>query len=650
MKLSLIRNLQMGFGLSLLLFMAISVASYTSIENLLQSAKWVDHSNMVLLKLENVISTMKDAETGQRGFLLTHSDEFLEPYNGSYQKALNIANEVQQLTKDNPQQQQNVEVIKNTLLKRLNVLQALIDKKRSGKIITLDDVQKGKLAMDALRRAVDKAEIEEKGLLKTRLSTLKQFTWLTPLFVILATLLAVVIAVSSYLKVTGDVVEKARLHQVLEKKERETANSNEKLAAANEQLIVINRKLAKAQGNIQDLNEELVTANEELISSNEELIAAHEELYQSHQDQASLNKELEERVLSRTKALAESESRFRIMMETIPQIAWTNTPGGEVVFYNRQWYAYTGLDEEQTKAQGWSNVMHPDDIPVILEKSGAIIGSGKGGEFEIREKRADGAYRWHLVRMEPVKDNAGNVQLWAGTATDIHDLKQLQQQKDDFISIASHELKGPITGIVLSLELLNKLIGSPSAVMLPKLVEQANKSADKLKKMVENLLDFSKLTMGQIQLNKSQFAIGKLIDDYCDNIRAGGVYTIVITGDWDLQVYADIWRIEQVVANFLNNAIKYAPESKKIKIHIEKEDDMAKVSVTDKGVGIPAEKIPRLFERYYQAENSRSQLEGLGLGLYIVSEIIKKHDGQFGATSKLGKGSTFWFTLPLNQS
>ena len=116
----------------------------------------------------------------------------------------------------------------------------------------------------------------------------------------------------------------------------------------------------------------------------------------------------------------------------------------------------------------------------------------------------------------------------------------------------------------------------------------------------------------------------------------------------ELQVYADAERVNQVVINFVNNAIKYAPESKEIKINIEKVTDMAKVSVSDKGPGISADKLTHLFDRYYRVDTSGVQYSGLGLGLYISAEIIKKHNGQIGVDSELGKGSTFWFTLPLS--
>ncbi len=130
------------------------------------------------------------------------------------------------------------------------------------------------------------------------------------------------------------------------------------------------------------------------------------------------------------------------------------------------------------------------------------------------------------------------------------------------------------------------------------------------------------------------------------------IYNIITKGDLDIEVDADAVRIEQVIVNFVNNAIKYASTSKEIIINIEKIDDQLKVTVLDKGQGIEKEKLPYLFDRYYQVENSGNSYRGLGLGLglYICAEIIKKHHGKIGVDSKLGKGSAFWFTLPLTES
>ncbi len=493
MKLSTLRNLQIGFGLSVLLLIGISITSYISVKNFLKSDALVDHTNLVAKKLEGVISTMKDAETGQRGFLLTGNETFLQPYNGSNQKAIGLIDDAQRLTVDNPQQQQNVLAIKYLAIKKLNGLQLLIEKKRAGKLVDENDLNAGKQSMDALRSAVSKAEKDENRLLSIRVGKLKRDSDLTGAILFTALSLAIAVAVLSYIRISRDVLAKAKLMAALEIKEQETAAANEELAAANEELAASNEELASAneelnatnyelanaQHDIQNLNEELATTNEELAATNEELAGSNEELHaineelnESHYALDDLNKDLEARVASRTEELSRNERRFRTIMETMPQIAWTNASDGTTTFYNRQWYAYTGLNEEQSQGQGWETVIHPDDLGIIAEKVESVLAQGKSAEFELRERRADGMYRWHLVRMAPVYGDNGQPALWVGTATDIQELKQLQQQKDDFISIASHELKTPVTSLKIAVQLLNKMVDDPSPEVLTKLVDQ----------------------------------------------------------------------------------------------------------------------------------------------------------------------------------
>jgi len=138
-----------------------------------------------------------------------------------------------------------------------------------------------------------------------------------------------------------------------------------------------------------------------------------------------------------------------------------------------------------------------------------------------------------------------------------------------------------------------------------------------------------------------------MIGQCCENIRNGDDYEIITQGDLEIEVFADALRIEQIITNFVNNAIKYAPESNKINILIETVDEMAKVSVIDFGLGIEKGKLPYLFDRYYRVNSNEGHYNGLGLGLYICAEIIKKHNGKIGVTSEIGMGTKFWFTLPL---
>lgn len=342
-----------------------------------------------------------------------------------------------------------------------------------------------------------------------------------------------------------------------------------------------------------------------------------------------------------------SENKFRNMLETIPQITWTSTRDGLVDFFNQRWYTYTGLSVEQSLGTQWASVVHPEDNSII-DKYTSIINSREQGEYELRVRNAYGVYRWHLVRHVPVIDHKGNIELWVGTGTDIHDLKMGQEQKDEFISIASHELKTPITTLKASFDLLDSFKNSGLPTDLSKeLLTHCKRSVNRITLLIDELLDASKYNHGQVKMNKRQCVLSKLINDCCQHVRVEGKYNLKTQGDMNLEVNVDENRIEQVLMNFVNNSIKYAPESVDIVLNIEKLKDMAKVSVTDKGKGISKEVIPHLFERYYRANNERSN-SGLGLGLYICSEIIKKHDGQIGVISEIDKGSTFWFTLPLN--
>lgn len=399
-----------------------------------------------------------------------------------------------------------------------------------------------------------------------------------------------------------------------------------------ERLYTLATKIKRALGDSEKRKEKDIT-DEKLAKQADELLV--------------LNQQLEARVIKRTKALAESENRFRNMMETIPQIAWTNTIEGKVIYFNQRWFDYTGLDEKETALKGFSEIIHQSDLAESNERYHAIINSNEGGEFQVRGKRNDGHYRWHLIRLMPILNQQKQTQLWVGTATDIEELRLLQQQKDDFISIASHELKTPITSLKACLQLLDRVKDNPTSPMLPQLIAQANKSMAKVNLMIDDLLNTSMATEGQLNLSLKNFSLTEMIADCCSDVRTEGRYQIITEGEVDLEVYADSLRIEQIITNFVTNAIKYAPASFEIKILIERLAGMARISVIDSGPGIPPEKLPYLFDRYYRVTNGESHYNGLGLGLYICSEIIKKHHGTLGVDSVLGQGTSFWFMLPL---
>ncbi|MES2064998.1 MAG: ATP-binding protein [Bacteroidota bacterium] len=276
------------------------------------------------------------------------------------------------------------------------------------------------------------------------------------------------------------------------------------------------------------------------------------------------------------------------------------------------------------------------------------IKNNSGFEIEYIINPMDGAKpRWLKATGKAYYDDQDNPVSVSGTMIDITESKAYDQQKDDFISIASHELKTPVTSLKAALQLLDRMKANPSPQVLPKLIEQSNRSMDKISTLIEDLLNLSRMNEGQLKLDKTKFTIAEMLNQCCSHVRVAGKHELVLQGDEALQIIADEHRIDQVIVNMVNNAVKYAPNSKQIFFNVEKLGDMARVSVKDTGPGIAPDKLSHLFERYYRTDASGYQNSGLGLGLYISAEIIRKHGGEIGVDSELGKGSTFWFTLPL---
>ena len=179
------------------------------------------------------------------------------------------------------------------------------------------------------------------------------------------------------------------------------------------------------------------------------------------------------------------------------------------------------------------------------------------------------------------------------------------------------------------------------------MIDSSINHLNKITKLVNELLSSTIIEQGQLDLNKSWVTVSELVDGCCDYVRLAGIFNLRTEGDLDLTFFADAHKLDQVLVNLVNNAIKYAPESKEVVIRIEKINDHAKVSVQDFGPGIAPEKLIHLFDRFFRADQSGSQSSGLGLGLYISQKIIEKHGGEIGVDSELGVGSTFWFTIPL---
>lgn len=351
--------------------------------------------------------------------------------------------------------------------------------------------------------------------------------------------------------------------------------------------------------------------------------------------------------------LSASEQRLQSILDTMSEGVGIINQDGQMVYANSMAQNILGLSESEIKERTfydnkWHNLkvdgtpLDKDEHPMAI-----VLRTGKPVyDFELAMQPNNGEPTYISVNAAPIIDpQSGQITGGVGTFMDVTNRRKLQKQKEEFMDIASHGLKTPVTSLKASLQMLDRMKDNLTLERLNKLVSQSNKSLDKLSNLIGDLLDANRISQGHWQLHYTNFKLAEVLDECCRQPQIAEKHQIVLKGDTDIMLYADRQQINQVVVNLVNNAAKYAPDSKTIEVNVERYEQYIKIAVKDFGPGIPPEKLPDLFERYFSADHSGPQFPGLGL--YISKEIIEKHGGQISVESVLGEGSIFWFTLPL---
>ncbi len=235
---------------------------------------------------------------------------------------------------------------------------------------------------------------------------------------------------------------------------------------------------------------------------------------------------------------------------------------------------------------------------------------------------------------------------------DITERENLTKQKDDFLAIASHELKTPLTSVKAYTQMLERRFIKSNDMPSANLVSKMDTQLNKLNGLIGDLLDVTKIESGKLLFNEGYFNFNELVSEVIEEVqRTSETYTITKKFEKAQKVYGDKDRIGQVITNLLTNAMKYSPQSNKIVVSVSSTKKDVTLAVKDFGVGISKEKQEKVFERFYRVSGPKyNTFPGLGLGLYISSEIIKRQGGKIWVESRIGKGSTFYFTLPKNRS
>lgn len=351
-----------------------------------------------------------------------------------------------------------------------------------------------------------------------------------------------------------------------------------------------------------------------------------------------------------SRRVQESEARFRTLADNIAQLAWMADETGWIFWYNQRWYDYTGTSLQEMQGWGWQQVHHPDHVARVVEKIRHCFATGEVWEDTFPLRGKDGSYRWFLSRALPIRDEQGKVIRWFGSNTDVTEQKQLEQKKDEFLGVTSHELKTPVTSLKAYTQLLVRRFRQGGDDRAAELLSKMEMQVNKLTLLIEDLLEVTKIESGKLQLHCQSFDYHDLVKEMVDEVqRTTSTHTIHLDLTSPISLTADRERIGQVLMNLLTNAIKYSPKAESVVVKTVQKQGVVITSVQDFGIGIPKEQQTHLFERFYRVEGEQQRTyPGLGLGLYITAEFVKRHQGSIWVASREGEGATFSFSLPLS--
>ncbi len=366
--------------------------------------------------------------------------------------------------------------------------------------------------------------------------------------------------------------------------------------------------------------------------------------------------------------LKESESRFRTLVETLPQFVWITGPLGERLYTSRQWVDYSGMEVTD---ESWKEMVHPNDWNGVMDAWAHSLSTGDKLGYELRIKNKFGDFRWFYTSGSPIKDDAGTTLQWTGVVTDIHEQKTRAQELEklvaertaelrrsneslhQFAHVASHDLKEPVRKIRTFSTRLEEEI-KPYLNESGKLYfEKVYSATDRMYAMIDGVLAYSTADASQQPINRVDLA--KLIQSIETDVEVAVNLkdATIVCGSLPIIEGAEVL-LYQLFYNLINNSLKFTKPNVKPVINVNAEitnrdEASAVIIVKDNGIGFDPEYAEKIFETFTRL-NSRNQFEGTGLGLSLCKKIVQRHHGSIEAKGEVNVGATFIITLPLRQT
>lgn len=350
---------------------------------------------------------------------------------------------------------------------------------------------------------------------------------------------------------------------------------------------------------------------------------------------------------------ANAKQRLEAIVEQLPVGVIICNADGKYTNVNKQVERILGIPVPLGSRAGMTPLVRGEfnGRPISSQHSQLyrVLSSGKPIiDEDFMVERRDGQKIYVRASAAPIHNRKGKIFAAACIFNDITPQKELEERKDDFVNMASHELKTPITSLKLYIDSLQIRMKDSKDERLLKTLSSIKYQTERLQKLVTDLLDVSRLQTGKLLFTKEVFDLDALLLETVEQLQGTTSHQISYKGKEKLLVDGDKFRIYQVLTNLITNALKYSRESAQIHVRLQKRAGKAQVSVKDFGIGIEKDQQKKIFERLYQVmDDTEKTFPGFGMGLYISKEIVKRHKGSIWVESVRGKGSTFYFTLPL---